>query len=69
MKCFAINNYVFLSSIHFQKKASWFPKLIVWNLRLFYVFIVLPPYVNNKPQYKVFPSLLVLTHLWEDLSV
>ena len=56
--------------VHLQKKASWFPQLIVWNVRLFDVFIVLPPYVkNNKSQYNVLTSLTVLTHLWGDLSV
>ena len=51
MECFAIINYVFPQSIHLQKKASWFPHLIVWNVRLCYVFIVLPPDVKKFKQY------------------
>ena len=42
--------------------------LIVWDVRLFYVFIVLPEYVE-KSKYNVFTSLTVLTHLRGDLSV
>ena len=56
-------------SVHLQKKASWFPQLIAWNVRLCYVFIVLPPPYVKKSQYNVFTGLKVPTYLRGDLSV